>query len=123
MKTFDLNKELTKIKQTVDKDELGMILVHNGVVRGTSRVKGDSVSFMELSYDREKLALAIDKTKTARGVKSVVVWINEGKLAVGDDIMYVIVAGDRRSNILKPFEGLIEYIKGYVVIENEQITL
>jgi len=121
MKTFDLNAELKKIKLNTNKDELGMILVHNGIVRGTSRVGKESVSIMELSFDSEKLSEAIEKAKRNSGVKSVVVWINEGRLSVGDDIMYVILAGDRRINILKPFEELIENIKSNVVTEKEII--
>ncbi len=121
MKTFDLNAELKKIKQNTNKDELGMILVHNGIVRGTSRVGNKSVSIMELSFDKEKLSAAIKKAKENKGVKSVVVWINEGELSVGDDIMYVILSGDRRINILKPFEELIENIKSNVVTEKEII--
>ncbi len=121
MKMFDLNTELARIKKSIDKDELGMVLVHNGIVRGTSRIGDRSVHSMELSYDKAKLDKAIEKAKRKNGVKDVVVWINEGKLSVGDDIMYVIVAGDRRSNILKPFEELIEDIKGGVVTEKETL--
>ncbi len=119
MMMFDLNKELEKIKNGVDKDELGMILVHNGIVRGTSR-KGDGrVISMQLDYDKDKLDKAVKDTLDRQGVKSVVVYINEGLLKVGDDIMYVIVAGDRRANILSPFIELIEQIKTNVVTEAE----
>ncbi len=119
MMMFDLNKELEKIKNGVDKDELGMILVHNGIVRGTSR-KGDGrVISMQLDYDKNRLDKAVKDTLDRQGVKSVVVYINEGLLKVGDDIMYVIVAGDRRANILSPFIELIEQIKTNVVTETE----
>jgi molybdopterin synthase catalytic subunit len=121
MSIFDLNAELKKIKNNTSKNELGMILIHNGVVRGTSRKENKQVKNMHLTYDKDKLNSAIEKTKSTKGIANVVVWINEGKLEVGDDIMYVIVAGDRRVNILKPFENLIEEIKSSVVIEKETI--
>ena len=119
MMMFDLNKELEKIKNGVDKDELGMILVHNGIVRGTSRKVDGRVISMQLDYDKNRLDKAVKDTLDRQGVKSVVVYINEGLLKVGDDIMYVIVAGDRRANILSPFIELIEQIKTNVVTETE----
>jgi hypothetical protein len=43
-------------------------------------------------------------------------WINEGPLKVGDDIMYVLVAGRLKTNVLPTFEELevivIEFRKG-----------
>ena len=43
-------------------------------------------------------------------------WTNEGPLKVGDDIMYVLVAGRLRTNVLPTFEELevivIEFRKG-----------
>ncbi len=121
MSTFNLMAELEKIKKDTDSNELGMILVHNGVVRGTSKKENKSIQDIYLEYDADKLENIINKTKQNKGVKEVVVWINKGRLNVGDDIMYVIVAGDRRVNILKPFENLIEYIKSNVVIEKETL--
>ena len=119
---FDVNSELDKIKSSADRNEIGMILVHNGIVRGTPRNAEGAVDSLSLSYDKNRLQKAIDDTyKKSTGVKKVVVWINEGRLSVGEDMMYVIVAGDRRSNILKPFEELIEKIKNNVVEEKEEL--
>lgn len=119
MKMFNVRDVLDKIKHTVNPINLGMILVHNGVVRGTSKLDNTKVIGMILSYDRDKLQQLIDETQSKPGIAYVSVWINEGKLKIGDDIMYVIVAGDRRSNILEPFEQLIESVKNYVVKERE----
>ena len=38
-------------------------------------------------------------------------WINEGPLKVGDDIMYVLVAGRLKTNVLPTFEELVSKIK------------
>ncbi len=119
---FDLNNALKEIKSSVDNKGLGMILVHNGLVRGTPKDKRGVVKSLTLSYNKEKLQQAVDNTyKKNPGIKKVIVWINEGNLSVGDDMMYVIVAGDRRKNILRPFEELIEEIKEAVVQEQEKL--
>ncbi len=121
--TFNLDEELKKIKQTANPKKLGMILVHNGIVRATSKKENKPVSSLNISYNKEKLQQLIDKTyKENPGIEKIIVKINDGKLNVGDDIMFVIVAGDRRSNILKPFEDLIETIKTKIVEEKETIA-
>ena len=38
-------------------------------------------------------------------------WRNEGPLKVGDDIMYVLVAGRLKTNVLPTFEELVSKIK------------
>lgn len=119
---FDLNKELENIKKSVNKNSLGMILVHNGIVRGSPKENGGRVVSLNLKFDEKRLKEIVDAAyKSNSGIKKIVVWINEGVLNVGDDMMYVIVAGDRRINILKPFEDLIESIKKDVVEEKELI--
>lgn len=43
-----------EVKRMANPEELGMILVHNGIVRGTSK-SGSPVRGMKLSYDQKKL--------------------------------------------------------------------
>ena len=47
---------------------------------------------MAFSYDREKVEAAIADTYKLEGVYYVRVWLNEGELSVGDDIMYILIA-------------------------------
>jgi molybdopterin synthase catalytic subunit len=113
-----IEKWIEDVKRTVDPGELGMILVHNGVVRATSK-EGKPVKAMRLSYDRELLAAAVDEAKKCDGIADVRVWINEGDLNIGDDIMYVLVAGRFRTDVLPVLQGLLSKVKGEVVREAE----
>jgi molybdopterin synthase catalytic subunit len=45
--------------------------------------------------------------------------VNEGELAIGDDIMYVIVGGDIRDNVFEALMALVRMIKTEVVTETE----
>ena len=45
--------------------------------------------------------------------------MNEGRLAVGDDIMKVVVAGDVRGNVIGALQRLVGIIKDEVVTETE----
>ncbi|NLE11533.1 MAG: molybdenum cofactor biosynthesis protein MoaE, partial [Actinobacteria bacterium] len=89
---------LTEIKSGPDAAKIGMYLVHNGVVRGTAR-DGAAVNGMDLSYDPERLEEVLADVGSQPGVVAVRAWVNEGRLAVGDDIMYVLVAGNIRENV------------------------
>jgi molybdopterin synthase catalytic subunit len=95
-----------------------MFLVHNGVVRGTSR-SGELVAGMELSVDRDRLEEIVASARLMEGVTYVRAWVNEGRLAVGDDIMYVVVAGDIREHVFEALQALVRMIKTQVVTEKE----
>jgi molybdopterin synthase catalytic subunit len=109
---------IDRVKRNSNPENLGIILVHNGVVRGSSR-SGERVSEMELSFDRERLKDVVSEIEGRDGIEAVEVWINEGRLKVGDDIMVVVVAGRFRSDVLPAFEELISRIKKEVVVEKE----
>lgn len=95
-----------------------MYLVHNGVVRGTSR-NGDVVSGMKLSHDDVRLNEVIHQVADRPGIVAVRAWVNEGTLQVGEDIMYALVAGDIRENVFSSLQELVRLVKTEVVIEQE----
>lgn len=104
----------------------GMYLFHNGVVRETPKAvarggeeSGRTVRGMMFSYDREKLAAAIARAKTLPGIFHIRVWLNEGRLSVGDDIMLVLVGGDIRPHVIDALQTLVGEIKNECVIEKE----
>ena len=113
-----IDEWLKEVKQKANPEDLGMILVHNGIVRATSK-SGKPVRTMKLSYDQKKLNSIIPIFKQRPGVVEVRVWINSGNLKVGDDIMFLLVAGRFRTDILPVFEELLSLIKNEIVTEEE----
>ena len=113
-----VDRWLEDVKRKVDPSLLGMILVHNGVVRGTSK-DGKPVTGMQLSYDQLKLHSFVERFKARDGIVDIKVWINEGTLKVGDDIMMLLVAGRLRTDVLPVFQELLSAIKNEIVIEKE----
>lgn len=109
---------IREIKATAKPEELGMILVHNGIVRATSK-EGKPVNGMHLSYDRAVLEAVLKEARAGEGIADIKVWINEGELSVGDDIMYVLVAGRFRTDVLPTLQELLAKVKGEVVSEKE----
>jgi molybdopterin synthase catalytic subunit len=109
---------LKEIKGRTDFNDLGMILVHNGVVRATSK-DGKPVKGMYLSYDKHKLIRLLDELRKRDGIAEIKVWINEGDLKVGEDIMYALVAGRFRTVVIPVLEELVSQIKKEIVSGKE----
>ena len=106
--------------------DCGMFLLHNGVVRRSAKAKargidesaGD-VSGMQFSYDREKADAAIREAEAMEGIRFVRVWLAEGRLNVGDDIMYVLIGGDIRPHVIDALQVLVGKLKNECVTETE----
>ena len=104
----------------------GMFLVHNGTVRQTAKAlvrQGAEdtlpVKGMDFSCDREKLAAAIDRAYQLPGIYYIRVWLNEGRLSLGDDIMFVLIGGDIRPHVIDALQSLVGEIKNHCVVEKE----
>lgn len=116
---------LAEAKELECAGKIGMFLLHNGIVRGTAKAQvrqreaSAPVTGMNFTYDRKKLQAVLDDAQRLEGIYHVRVWLNEGKLAVGDDIMYVLVGGDIRSRVVEGFEYIISRIKNECVTEQE----
>jgi len=109
---------IKEIKRNCTTKDLGMILVHNGIMRATSK-EGKPVRRMRTTYNAAKLDAAIALYKQKDGIADVKVWINEGILQVGDDIMKVCVAGRFRTDVLPVFQELLTAIKSEIIKEEE----
>ena len=109
---------IKEIKASTDPEELGMLLVHNGVVRATSKA-GKPVKSMKLSYDSKMLEAAVKEMKGREGIVEVKAWLNRGQLKIGDDIMFLLVAGRFRTDVLPVLQELLTTIKTKIVREEE----
>ncbi len=109
---------LAELKASASSKDVGMYLAHNGVVRSYSR-DGRPVTGMDLTYDEAGFNEAVAAAGKMKGITQVKAWLNSGHLEVGDDIMYVMVAGDIRPNVLEALTTLVANIKTHVVKEDE----
>ena len=108
---------MKEAKADASAPDCGMYLFHNGVVRQTAKalVRGGGpegagacggkdgacprVTGMRFTYDR--------------------VWLNQGQLKVGDDIMLVLVGGDIRPHVIDALQTLVGRLKTVCVTEEE----
>ena len=109
---------LQEAKQHPDAAKVGMYLTHNGVVRQTAKAKvrhdaadTKAVIGMQFSYDAQKVDAVIADTYAMEGIYYVKVWLNEGTLNVGDDLMYVLIGGDIRPRVIDALQYLVGRVK------------
>lgn len=121
-----LDQWLIEAKQDPQAAQCGMYLSHNGVVRATPKAQVREgaeglapVESIEFSYDAEGLERAIEEAKTWPGVYYVRVWLNEGRMKVGDSLMYVLIGADIRPNCIDALQKLVGHIKTELVVEKE----
>jgi len=111
---MSLTQLIERIKQHPDYPKVGMILCHNGVVRATSR-DGKAVSGLRITVDTEKLNQVVEAHKSRPGIVEILVHINgDTDLKVGDDVMYIVVAGDIRENVISTLQDTLNTIKSTV---------
>lgn len=107
---MDINALIDRIKKREDFDKVGMILCHNGVVRGTSR-DGTPVSAVDVAADRETIRKIVEEQKMRPGIVDILVEINEGSLKVGDDLLTIVVAGDIREHVIPVLTDTLNAVK------------
>ena len=127
-KAPSMDEWLREAKADPSASKVGMYLTHNGVVRGTAKAQvrngADNttpVTGMIFSYDKEKVEAAVADTYRQDGIHYVRVWLNEGELKVGDDIMFVLIGGDIQPHVVDGLQYLVGRIKEECVTEIECI--
>lgn len=121
-----IDQWLKEAKAHESAPKIGMYLTHNGTVRQTAKAQvryGETdtkpVTGMLFSYDAEKVESVITDTYKMEGIYYIRVWLNEGELKTGDDIMYVLIGGDIRPRIVDALNYLVGRIKDECVVEKE----
>lgn len=106
--------------------DCGMYLIHNGTVRRSAKARvrlgaedAPPVRGMLFGYDAEKAARAVEDARRMEGIRYVRVWLNEGELQLGDDIMLVLIGGDIRPHVVDALQRLVGTLKNECVTERE----
>ena len=117
---------LREAKSHESAPKIGMYLVHNGTVRQSAKAKvryGEEntkdVTGMVFSYDPQKVDAVIADAYKLEGIYYIKVWLNEGQLSLGDDIMYVLIGGDIRPRVVDALQYLVSRVKKECVVETE----
>nr|WP_319490593.1 molybdenum cofactor biosynthesis protein MoaE [uncultured Desulfobacter sp.] len=116
---MDLPAMINQMKNHPDFSKAGMVLYHNGVVRDSSR-DGRAVTGLSITVDQKKLDEILDQTRAMPGIVEVLVHINSDvPLMVGDDVMFLAVAGDIREHVIDGLTHCLNRIKTEATSKNQ----
>ena len=125
-KAPSMDQWLQEAKKDPQAASCGMYLFHAGVVRQSARAcvrEGEKdvppVAGLTLSYEEPKVSEPVKRAREMPGIHYVRVWLNQGELEVGDDMMRVLVGGDIRPHVVDALQALVEEIKTNCVNEKE----
>jgi molybdopterin synthase catalytic subunit len=118
--SMDMNALIRSIKSRPDYHRVGMILCHNGVVRGTMR-DGTPVNKVTVRADYTAIERIVAKQKKRPGIIEILVYVNEGELNVGDDLLAIVVAGDIREHVIPVLSDTLNKIKAQGTKKTEHV--
>lgn len=120
---MDITQAVAELKKKPGfKDHVGMILIHNGVVRNWSRQDKVTVSHLEVTPDFEKIEKLRQEYLQREGIFDIIIKAYEGTFEPGDDLLFIIVAGDLRENIKPVLAELLDRVKAEAVTKREIIA-
>lgn len=117
---MDISKTIKELKSRPEfTDNVGMILIHNGVVRNWSRNDKAKVAALEVTPNYEKIEEIRQEYLQRPGIFDIIVEAYSGIFQPGDDLLFIIVAGDIRENIKPVLAEMLDRVKAEAVSKRE----
>jgi molybdopterin synthase catalytic subunit len=122
----DFQELLASLRQNPDFNKAGAIATFIGVVRGDT-LKNEKVQKLELEAYEEKanetLKNICNDLKKKHGIVDVQIHHLLGEFSVGEELVYVVVAGAHRKDVFAVLEEAVErYKKEAPIFKKEQVT-
>lgn len=124
--SFSLQDMIDRIRSDSKRQKIGAMTIFMGVVRGETR-KGKKVTKLTLEAYEEKANEVLSKIcndlRKKRDIVDVQIHHMLGEFDVGEEIVYVLVAGGHRKSIFPVLREAVErYKKEAPIFKKEHIT-
>ncbi|WP_243358856.1 molybdenum cofactor biosynthesis protein MoaE [Fundidesulfovibrio terrae] len=121
---MDISREIAELKKKPGfTEKVGMVLVHNGVVRARSRQGGHAVERLEVHPDQAKIEAICKELSQKPGIFTVMAEAKSGVFTPGDDLLFIIVAGDIRENVSPILLEALNRIKAEAIGKTEHLSV
>ncbi len=111
---LQLSDVIDSVREKSDFDRVGAMALFIGVVRGET-IKGEPVRGLELEAYDEKADEVFENIcsglKSEKGIVDVQIHHFTGKFELGDDLVYVLVAGGHRQEVFPVLQEAVERYK------------
>ena len=102
-------------------DNVGMMLAHNGVVRAWSRKDHRTVTGIRVSPDTARIEALRREYEAKPGIFAIKIHAATGTLVPGDDLLFIVVAGDLRENVIPVLSEVLDRVKAEAVAKEEML--
>jgi molybdopterin synthase catalytic subunit len=120
---MDISKTIARMKENpAFAENVGMVLVHNGVVRAWSRQGREEVSWLEVTPDPAKIEAIRQEFLGWPGIFDIVIEAKSGRFKPGDDLLFIVVAGDLRENVKPVLSELLDRVKAEAITKKEVVS-
>ncbi len=117
---MNISQTLAELKKDPEfAKNVGMVLIHNGIVRGWSRGDHSEVTAVEVTPDHARVEALCREYEKKPGIYKVLAEACEGKLYPGDDLLFIIVAGALREDVKPVLAELLDRIKDEAISKTE----
>ncbi|MCK5404905.1 MAG: molybdenum cofactor biosynthesis protein MoaE [Desulfobulbaceae bacterium] len=117
---MDISEAVRQMKKKpAFSSNVGMVLIHNGTVRGRSRTDGKKVTSLEVRPNQEKIEDIRQDFLKKTGIFDINIEAREGRFQPGEDLLFIIVAGDIREHVKPTLSDLLEKIKTEAIEKKE----
>lgn len=123
---MDINNILAELAKCPGYSEnVGMVLTHKGVCRGSTRADltrtHSQVESIYTRVDEAKLAQIAQETERLPGIFKAMAFGKSGLYHPGDELLILVVAGDIRENVIPAFCTFLDRVKSEAVFKNESL--
>ena len=113
--TLTLQDVIESVKKHPDYKKVGAMALFVGVVRGETK-QGESVKGLRLEAYEERAdetleKICVDLKKTRKGIADVQIHHFTGEFEIGEDLVYVLVAGGHREKVFPVLQEAVERYK------------
>lgn len=117
---MDISKAIAQMKERPGfAENVGMVLVHNGVVRAWSRADKSEVVALEVTPDQTRIQELREEYLSNPGIFDIEIFAKHGRFKPGDDLLFILVAGDIRENVKPVLAELLDRVKAEAISKRE----
>ncbi len=120
---IDLPKLLEGLRQKLD-NKSGAIGCFMGMVRGETK-GGEKVKLLHLESSDEaarKLEEIAASAEKEAGISQVAIYQVVGDLEPGENVLYVLVAGEHRAEVFRTLSQVVDQVKSEALIWEKEVT-
>ncbi|OKY78661.1 MAG: Molybdopterin converting factor large subunit MoaE [Candidatus Methanohalarchaeum thermophilum] len=125
LRKVSLQEIIREIKDSDKIKEAGAIGSFTGIVRGFRGEKKVEYLFFEKFEEKseDEINQIENKLKNRDGIVDARIHHKKGKLKVGDDIVYIVIASEHREELFKSLSDAIDLVKSKVPIWKKEVLV